>query len=114
VKIPLINSSVIAGVNPAALNVRETFTVDVVRGGRRSARGSVTDGSGGGTVFDKPVDNIGDKVFGSATGYATYANQHIYNVVIPGCTTPGRVFVGQRKEPFYIPVAVPSSCRSAA
>ena len=104
VKIPLINSGVIAGVNPAALNVRETFTIDVVRGGRRSTRGSVTNSAGGGTVFDKPVDNIGDKSFGSATGYATYANQHIYNVVIPGCATPGRVFVGQRKEPFYIAV----------
>ena len=104
VKIPLINSNVISGVNPAALNVRETFTVDVVRSGRRSPRGAVTNAAGGGTIFDKPVDNIGDKSFGSATGYATYADLHIYNVVIPGCTTPGRIFVGQRKEPFYIAV----------
>jgi len=104
VKIPLINSGVISGVNPAALNVRETFTIDVVRGGRRAARSGVTNASGGATVFDKPVDNIGDKTFGSTTGYATYANLHVYNVVIPGCTTQGRVFVGQRKEPFYIAV----------
>jgi hypothetical protein len=104
VKIPLINSGVITGVNPAALNVRETFTVDVLRNGRRTARSSVTNASGGSAVFDKPVDNIGDKSFGSATGYATYANQHIYEVLVPGCSTPGRVFVGQRKEPFYIAV----------
>ena len=104
VKIPLINSGVISGVNPAALNVRETFTIDVLRDGRRTARSSVTNASGGGTVFDKPVDNIGDKVFGSPTGYATYANQHVYDVMIPGCSTPARVFVGQRKEPFYIAV----------
>jgi hypothetical protein len=104
VKIPLINSGVIAGVNPAALNVRETFTIDVVRGGRRTARSSVTNAAGGGAVFDKPVDNIGDKVFGGTTGYATYANQHIYDVTIPGCSTSGRVFVGQRKESFYIAV----------
>ena len=103
VKIPLVNSGVIAGVNPAALNVRETFTIDVVRGGRRSARNAVTKVSGG-AVFDKPVDNIGDKSFGSATGYATYAAQHVYDVMIPGCATAGRVFVGQRKEPFYIAV----------
>ncbi|HQS92956.1 DUF4331 family protein, partial [Polaromonas sp.] len=32
VKIPLINSGPISGVNPASLNVRETFTVDLVRG----------------------------------------------------------------------------------
>ena len=36
-------------------------------------------------------------------GYEAYANQHVYNVAIPGCGT-GRVFVGQRKEPFYIAV----------
>lgn len=104
VKIPLINSGVIAGVNPAALNVRESYTIDVLRGGRRTARSSVSNAAGGATVFDKPVDNIGDKSFGSATGYASYANQHIYNVTIPGCATPGRVFVGQRKESFYIAV----------
>ena len=104
VKIPLINSGVIAGVNPAALNVRETFTLDVVRGGRRTSRSAVTNVTGGGAIFDKPVDNIGDKSFGGATGYATYANQHVYEVNIPGCVATGRVFVGQRKEPFYIAV----------
>ena len=105
VKIPLINSGMISGVNPATLNVRETFTVDVVRGARRgSTRTAMTNATGGSAEFDKPVDNIGDKVFGSTTGYATYANQHIYNVNIPGCATQGRVFVGQRKEPFFIAV----------
>ena len=47
---------------------------------------------------------IGGKTFGSATGYATYAGQHIYNVAIPGCAVPACVFVGQRKEPFFIAV----------
>lgn len=105
VKIPLINSGAITGMNPATLNVRETYTIDMVRGDRRSGtRSAVTNAAGGGTAFDKPVDNIGDKTFGSSTGYAAYANLHIYNVNIPGCSTPGRVFVGQRKEPFYIAV----------
>lgn len=105
VKIPLINSGPINGVNPAALNVRETFTVDVVRGDRRGGtRTSITNAANGQAQFDKPVDNIGEKVFGGAGGYAAYAAQHVYNVAIPGCTTPGRVFVGQRKEPFYIAV----------
>jgi len=105
VKIPLINSGKITGVNPATLNVRETFTLDMVSGPRRGGtRTSITNSNGGSATFDKPVDNIGDKAFGSATAYATYANQHIYTVAIPGCATPGRVFVGQRKEPFYIAV----------
>jgi len=110
VKIPLINSGTITGVNPAALNVRETFTVDLVRGDRRlgtrvgPTAGALTNTSGGSAIFDKPVDNIGDKVFSGAGGYAAYAAQHIYNVNVPGCTTPAKVFVGQRKEPFYIAV----------
>jgi hypothetical protein len=103
VKIPLINSNTISGVNPASLNVRETYSVDVVRGKSRSgSRTSVSNASGGAASFDKPADNIGEKTF--AAGYAAYAGQHIYNVNIPGCATPGRVFVGQRKEPFYIAV----------
>lgn len=106
VKIPLINSGVIDGVNSANLDVRETFTVDVITGKRRGgSKSSITNAVGGSAVFDKPVDNIGDKAFGdSPTAYAAYANQHIYNVAIPGCSAPGRVFVGQRKEPFYIAV----------
>ena len=103
VKIPLINSGPITGVNPASLNVRETYTVNVVRGTRRGgARTAGTNSSGGSATFDKPVDNIGEKSFPS--GYANYANQHIYSLAIPGCATPGKVFVGQRKEPFFIAV----------
>ena len=110
VKIPLINSGTISGVNPAALNVRETFTIDLVRGDRRSGTrsgstaGALTNASGGAATFDKPVDNIGEKVFGGAGAYAAYSARHVYSVNVPGCATPGRVFVGQRKESFYIAV----------
>ena len=58
VKIPLINNATISGVNPATLNVRETFTVDVVRGGRRSGISNatkVTNAANGATEFDKPM-----------------------------------------------------------
>ena len=112
VAIPLIQSDGIPSnrMNADSLNVRETFTVDVVRNDRRKGTrvGKLSNASGGATTFDKPVDNIGDKTFGGASGYETYANQHVYNVnlssVIPGCNEQGRVFVGQRKEPFYIAV----------
>ena len=97
-KIPLINSGPISGPNSASLNVTETYTVDVVRGDRRSgARSSATPAS-----FTKPVDNIGQKSFPG--GYAAYAAQFVSTLNLPGCSTPGRVFVGQRKEPFYIAV----------
>ena len=104
VKIPLIQSGPISGVNPGSLNVRETYSVDVVRGDRRSGARSPVANAAGGNTFDKPADHIGEKTFGGAGGYAAYAAQHIYEVNIPGCSTPGRVFVGQRKEPFYIAV----------
>jgi hypothetical protein len=104
VLIPLINSSTISGVNPASLNVRETFTVDMVKGDRRGGvRTRLSSTSGGVSEFDKPVDNIGNKTFGGAAGYETYANSHIYDVSFGSCGA-GRVFVGQRKEPFYIAV----------
>ena len=102
VEAALINLGPITGVDPAVLKVRETYTIDMVRGDRRGgARSALTNLSGGGTTFIKPVDNIGDKSFPG--GYDAYANQHVYNVAIPGCGN-GRVFVGQRKEPFYIAV----------
>lgn len=106
VKIPLIDSGVLNGtINPPKLNVRETYTLNLVRGDRRTGTvSSVTNANGGSATFDKPVDNIGDKTFGGPAAYAAYANQQIYSVNIPGCATPGKVFVGQRKEPFYIAV----------
>jgi hypothetical protein len=104
IRIPLINSSTISGVNPASLNVRETYTIDMVKGDRRSGtRTRLAAVTGGATEFDKPVDNIGDKTFGSATAYETYANLHMYDLNMGTCGN-GRVFVGQRKEPFYIAV----------
>jgi hypothetical protein len=102
VAIPLIQSGQVADRNAAALNVNETFTVDIVRGKRRQ---TTTDAhklrnvAGGGTTFDKPVDNIGTKTI---PDYAAYAAKHIYQVNIPGCSQPGQLFVGQRKEPFAV------------
>jgi hypothetical protein len=101
VSIPLvINGGAIAGPNAAGANVRETYTVNVVRGDRRTGtRAAVTNAADGGTTFDKPLDNIGNK---SIPNYAAYAAAHVYNVNIPGCSTPARMFVGQRKDPFVV------------
>lgn len=100
VAIPLIQAGTVSAPNAAALNVNETYTVDIVRGDRRTgSRARITNAANGSTTFDKPVDNIGTKTI---PDYAAYADQHIYNVNIPGCSQPGRMFVGQRKEPFAV------------
>jgi Domain of unknown function (DUF4331) len=103
VAIPLINS-VPGGIGPGqldrnGLNSFETYTVDIIREGSTTPQ-SLTNAIGGDTpaVFRKPVDNIGQK---SIPDYAAYAGSHIHNVSIPGCEA-GRVFVGQRNEPFFV------------
>jgi hypothetical protein len=104
VAIPLIQSGPVTDVNSPALNVAESYTVDVVRGDRRSGRrSSVTNAANGSDVFEKPVDNIGTKTL---PDYATYAAKHIYNVNIPGCSVPGKLFVGQRQDPFAVNLGV--------
>jgi hypothetical protein len=100
VAIPLTQAGVVTDVMSPALNVTETYTVDVMRGDRRTGqRASVTNASNGNATFDKPVDNIGTKTI---PDYAGYAAKHIYSVNIPGCGTPGKLFVGQRQDPFAV------------
>ena len=83
----------------AALNREESFSANIIRGDRRSGLSqAITNAADGSSSFRKPVDNIGNK---SIPQYATYANDHIYNIAIPGCAD-GRMFVGQRKDPFVV------------
>ncbi len=78
----------------------ETYTVTEITGDRRTGtKAAVTDANGGGMTFAKPFDNAGNKTIAD---YATYANKFIYNVNIPGCSTAGRVFVGQRADAFAV------------
>jgi hypothetical protein len=105
VAIPLVNvgSPSTAG----SLNVEETYTVNLVTGNRRTGTSApVKNHNGGGTTFTKPLDNLGTKTFGEKVGddsaYIAYANQFIYSIDIPGCGAPGKMFVGQRAEPFAV------------
>ena len=100
VAIPLTQAGQVTDVRSAALNVNETYTVDVVRGDRRGGqRASVTNTVGGAKTFDKPVDNIGTKTI---PDYAGYAAKHVYSVNVPGCSMPAKMFVGQRKDAFAV------------
>ena len=103
VPVPVINVGPIAAGDTSALNVLESFTVGVVRGARRTHNRQpaqpVTNLTDGSAVFVKPVDNIGAK---SIPDYASYAAQFVYDIAIPGCSSSGRMFVGQRKDPFVV------------
>ncbi len=88
------------------LSVLETFSVNVVRGNRRTGMVQPILAADGGTSFVKPFDYAGRKSFGNTDGgdgnYNTYADSFIQTIDIPGCATPARMFVGQRAEGFAV------------
>jgi hypothetical protein len=92
----------IPAVSGANTNVGETesYTLTMITGDRRTGtRAAVTNAADGTSTFVKPLDYIGDK---TVPQYAAYANQFIYNITIPGCSSPGKVFVGQRADAFAV------------
>ena len=105
VAIPIIQAGQVLPGDASALNRIEKFKVTVVRGDRRFGHRSTVRNidatpfvEAGSRTFVKPVDNIGNKTL---PDYAGYAANHVYNIDIPGCSA-GRMFVGQRKEPFVV------------
>ena len=98
--IPLIIAGQVLAGNNGALNVLETYSVKLVHGDRRTGTSEdISNAADGSTVFTKPVDNIGTKTL---PDYDAYANAYMYNINIPGSTNQGRLFVGQRKDPFVV------------
>jgi hypothetical protein len=96
---PMQNGTVSALRDPH-LQVNETYSLTLVRGDRRTGTASpIVNAANGSATFDKPADNIGEKTI---PDYPAYAAKHVYNVTIPGCSAPGRVFVGQRQDPFAV------------
>ena len=74
----------------------ETYELLYTEGDRRSGtRSSLNDGR---TLF-KPLDNVGNKTI---PDYDAYENQFVYDVQVPGCSAPARVFAGQREEAFAV------------
>ena len=102
VGIPLTQAGGVSQPNDPALNVNEQYSINIVRGDRRTGSVAAISKTTGGTVFDKPSDYIGTKTLGDKTAYDSYAGKHLYSVNIPGCAMPGRVFVGQRQEAFAV------------
>lgn len=105
VAIPLTQAGGVSKVGDGNLNVAETFTVNVVRGNRRTGTSAAVTKASGATAFEKPHDYIGVKTMGNAAAYAAYAAQHVHAVRVPGCPAgkdTGKVFVGQRQEGFAV------------
>jgi uncharacterized protein DUF4331 len=99
-EIPLVVAGQIFATNNSALNVLENYSVKMITGNRRTGLARyLTNAANGSIVFTKPVDNIGNKTL---PDYNSYANSYVYSVKIPSCATPGRLFVGQRKDPFVV------------
>jgi len=102
VSIPIVQNGTddVSAPASSALNVHETYTLDVIHGARRTGtREPVINTASGGATFDKPADNIGEKTI---SNYDAYASKHFWAIKVPGCAGIGRVFVGQRKDPFVV------------
>jgi hypothetical protein len=100
IPVPLVNIGPVTTSDMSAQNVAETYTLTLVKGDRRHGTAAqVVDASSGSSTFTKPLDNIGAK---SIPDYANYANSFIHSVRIPGCSSSGKVFAGQRKDGFVV------------
>jgi hypothetical protein len=100
IPVPLINVGPVDATSTTTQNIVENYSLTLVKGDRRSGTAQpVTDAVGGSAVFSKPLDNIGAK---SIADYPTYAAAFIHTITIPGCSLPGRVFVGQRQDGFVV------------
>lgn len=100
IPVPLINIGPVAAGSSSAQNVAQTYTLTLVTGDRRKGTAQpITNAATGSATFARPLDNIGAK---SIPDYLDYANSFIYPITIPGCSAPGRVFVGQRMDGFVV------------
>lgn len=98
--IPLLAAGQITAGNNGALNVNQTYSLTVVKGPRRSGTTiPIVNAADSSPVFTKPQDNVGNKTFPE---YEAYAHQYLYEISLPGTDKKGRVFVGQRKDPFVV------------
>lgn len=103
VAVPLRNIGTISAASDANQTDSETYSIKVVRGNRRTGTVSdVVNHATGSRTFKKPYDYVGDKTFTNAAGYTAYASQFIQRIDIPGCSDDGKVFVGQRADPFSV------------
>lgn len=103
VAVPLKNVGGISAADTSAQNFFESYSIKLITGsGRQGKRVDVDNAATNKPAFTKPLDFIGTKSFTSIDAYKDYANSFIHAISVPGCATPGRVFVGQRKDAFTV------------
>jgi hypothetical protein len=101
VAVPLVNVGPFGpGFGLGALTVGRSYNLRVVRGAVNDPDSSefATNVRTGRARFGMPFDNIGNK---SIPNYPGYAALFQHDVNLPGCGQ-GRVFVGQRQDPFAV------------
>ena len=98
VSVPLLDIAPLSAASAPGLNLLESYTLEVVPGQGSGAPQPVTDAQTGQALFSKPLDNVGNKTI---PDYDAYAASHIHPIQLPGGAV-GRVFVGQRKDPFVV------------
>ena len=100
VAIPLRYAGPILRNDQSLLNESESYGITLVTGDRRSGTSStVTRAGSANAKFVKPLDHVGLKTL---PNYTSYARRFMYDIDVPGCDIPGRVFVGQRAEGFAV------------
>ncbi len=85
--------------NEPGLSQIENYRLSIVKDSRTRR---IRNADNNYATFRKPFDYSGTKTYGGEGGYDAYAQQFIHNINIPNCSSPGRVFVGQRNEAFKI------------
>ena len=98
ISIPLVQAGTISASSNAALNLKETYQIDVLRGDRRGGTRQAVISAGGVRDLVKPFDFIGTKTFTSIAGYEPTQRR-----AFPRSTFPlpdrGQSILGQRKDP---------------
>jgi len=100
VAVPLKFIAPITRDDTSGLNFFEYYHLNLIEGDRTKSSGKpIKNKRTGGNRFSKPFDYAGRKSF---PNYSEYASSFIYEIEIPKCDKPGKVFVGQRREPFSV------------
>ncbi len=103
IAVPLKNVGGVSAEDQSAVNFSESYSLTLVEGPQKSGTKTKLMNTYSGTeMFHKPLDYIGNKTFTDKSGYEHYAHQFVYEFALPGCEQNGRVFVGQRKDPFVV------------